>query len=139
MEKFPPVMKYDTISEVIYRDTVIFVHLPGENRTDSVMISFPCPEGRAFHSDTVRAFTRFASSSAWISGKRLKIELIANDTLLSVVIDSAVTETLKKITVQEGRIVHVKYIPPLYRASLWINIFLFVLLLGVLYVSLRRK
>ena len=93
---FPPsvdsVYKVITKDSIIYRDTTIFIHLPGEVVIDSVVI--PCPDpGPAYIPKKVCAETSLASACAWFSWPVIKIELVQKDTTIQKRLDNALKES----------------------------------------------
>ena len=129
MQKFPPsadtIKIIETRDSIIYRDTTVFIHLPGEVKIDSVKV--PCPDlPPAYVPDTVRAETPLAYSYAYLANTgRLRLYLVQKDTTIHQRLENAIKESFywrseyEKITVKPEP---VKYIPKLYKIALWILI-----------------
>jgi hypothetical protein len=123
--KFPPTV--DTIKitiirdSIIYRDTTIFIKLPGELRVDSIKI--PCPEVPGYIPKKVFAETSLAKASAWWQFPNIRLELIQKDTTIERRLDNAIKEAwhwqeeYMKVTEKPQAI---KYIPDIYRIALWL-------------------
>lgn len=127
------------VNEIQYVDTTLFVTLPAEVIHDSIPIIIPCPEAETFVSDTVKTELKFAKASAWVSDRQLKIRLEMIETRLEFHIDSLASVRSKTITVTKTVTEKEKFVPPFYKASLFVNIFFAVLFVMVIYISLRRK
>lgn len=99
--KFPPVLK-DSVKEVyktvtVYRDTTIFVHLPG----DTLYL-----ETSAQSQKVSKLTSGLAISEAWISNGVLKHKLVQSDTILPFTLTNALSSTIshhvkERITAQE--------------------------------------
>ena len=128
--KFPPArdtIKIVTIRDsIIYRDTTIYIELPGETVIDSIFI--PCPEVPGYVPKKVYAETELARASAWWSFPVIKLELIQKDTTIARRLENALKDAYhwqseyQKITVTPQP---VKYIPKIYKQALSICIFIF--------------
>ena len=138
LEKYPPVTTIQIKDSIAYRDTTVYVPLPADTITKDTVIVLPCPTPPDFKTPKVKARNRFASAEAWLEGNRLKLRLMQNDTTLAFVIDSALTEYKKTITVTQGHVVKEKYVPAFYKASLFISILAVVLLILKFVVNLKR-
>lgn len=114
--KFPPTrdtIKIITIRDsIIYRDTTIFITLPGERVIDSILI--PCPDVPGYIPKKVYAETSLAKASAWWSYPNIKLELVQKDTTIERRLDNALKDAyhwkseFEKITVTPQP---VKYTP----------------------------
>lgn len=125
--KFPPVVTTDTIvkftsrDSLVYRDTTLFVQLPGETLIDSITI--PCPPAPpTYKPDTLKIKAKFAEVKAWLSGNKISAILTQSGTL-QIRLDSVIKESYKwenlyrdilKTEVHKQR-----YIPIIYKVSLW--------------------
>jgi hypothetical protein len=108
--KFPCTGK-DSISvitktETIYRDTIIYVYVPGEKVTETKLVYVDA--NGIMHSDISKLYTSFAESWAWVENGKLMHELMQKDTTLARHIKNAIkesamtTETVKiKTVIQE--------------------------------------
>ena len=139
--KFPP--SKDTIiietvrDSIVYKDTTIYIKLPGERVVDSFPI--PCPPPPPdYIPRRVFAETSLAKASAWWSYPVIKLELIQKDTTIEKRLDNAVKEAYEwrtkyeKITITPQP---VKYIPGIYKAALWLWIGVILAVAG--YVAFR--
>jgi hypothetical protein len=138
--KFPPTV--DTIKitivkdSIIYRDTTIFIKLPGELRIDSVEI--PCPDVPGYIPEKVFAETSLAKASAWWQFPNIRLELIQKDTTIERRLDNAIKEAwhwqeeYTKVTKTPQVI---KEIPVFYRFCTYAFIGMFLALAG--YIALR--
>jgi len=134
LEKFPPSRDTLRITQVkdsiIYRDTTIYVKIQGETKHDSVFVKIP-EEGKLFSFDTLRQDTPLASAEAWIADSYLQLKLTQKDTTILTKLSKAIMEAYhwkseyEKVTETPKE---VKYIPKIYKYSLWIVI---VLILGI--------
>ena len=119
--KFPA--KNDTIrietirDSIVIKDTTIYIILPGETVTDSVII--PCPDpGPAYIPKRVIAETSLARAEAWWSYPNIKLTLIQKDTTIERRLEGAIKEAhywkteYEKITVTPQP---EKHIPGFYR------------------------
>ena len=137
LTKFPPVN--DTIrivilkDSVVYRDTTIFIHLPGQTTVDSVVI--PCPPPTTeFISDTARAKTSLAFARAWWQYPNIQLRLVQTDTTIVARLDSAIMESYywRNEYEQIKQTIIVKKIPLIYKIAFWFvlgQIFLFVFII----------
>lgn len=138
--KFPIVVnssvKETVRDSIVYRDTVIYVGIPGELRTDSIPI--PCSDVLGYIPQKVYAETSLARASAWWSYPNIKLELIQKDTTIERRLDNALKEAYhwqseyEKITVTPQPL---KYIPGIYKVAFWL--WISVILSGIGYITLR--
>lgn len=97
--KFPPetkIIRTDSIirtTETVYRDTTIYIRLPGEVKysTDTVTIVNGINQSRKNY-----LFTSFADSWAWVQNGRLYHELIQKDTLIGCEVQDAIRITWER-------------------------------------------
>lgn len=116
--KFPPevmVIRTDSIihtKETIYRDSLIYIHLPGEKvkSTDTVYVV-----NGLVYSKKNYIFTSFAESWAWVENGRLYHELTQKDTLVGQEVKNAVRITWERAEKfyngKEVQVKTVRYIP----------------------------
>lgn len=138
--KFPPttntITKETVRDSIVYRDTVIYIDIPGELRTDSIPI--PCPDVPGYIPKRVYAETALAKASAWWSFPNIKLELIQKDTTIERRLDNALKDAYhwqseyEKITVTPQA---VKYIPGVYKVAFWL--WIGVIIAGVGYTMFR--
>jgi hypothetical protein len=137
-EKFPAQPADTVIKEIVtYRDTTVYIALPADTITDSIFIAQPCPGFDDYSSDTVRVDKKLASASAWITHRKLKIELAMKEAILEFTIDSIASTRTQTITITETEYVKQRYVPPIYIASLFVNIVLILLFILGIFLSLR--
>ena len=135
LNKFPPSVDTVTIVEkrdsIVYKDTTIYVKLPVEIRIDSIEI--PSPEVKNYVPDTVRVETSLAIAKAYWKYPNIKLSLVNKDDSLKIKLDNAIREAFhwkseyQKITVTPQPI---KYIPTIYKISLWLWIGVILTILG---------
>jgi hypothetical protein len=125
--KFPTevmIIRKDSIiteKETIFRDTTIFIRIPGENQyyTDTIYIK----DGQLYFKPS-HLRTSFAESRAWIENGHIRHTLTQNDTIISVRIKDAIRLTWERaekyFTKDQTRIVEIKVIPK------WVQIFAFL-------------
>lgn len=115
--KFPPeamIIRKDSIiqtTETIYKDTTIYVHIPGETVKETKTVYLT--EG-VMYSDKSHLFTSFADSWAFVENGKLIHTLMQKDTLIQQGIENAIRltwvraerffETSKTITVEVNRL-----------------------------------
>jgi hypothetical protein len=138
--RFPP-PPADTVTSTVtkWRDTTLYVPMPADTVRDSIDVVLPCPEAQLVTTGKVTAKGKYATADAWLDRGKLKIKLVMNDVQLKVTIDSAIKASTKTSIITQHIIVEKKVIPPLYRASLFVNIFLIVFVAAIFYIALRRK
>lgn len=136
MERFPPVNDTLRIIEVrdtiIFRDTTILIHLPGEILIDSVLI--PCPEPAGpFIPDTARAETSLAVAIAWWKYPAIRLRLVQKDTTIERRLRDAIREKIHWRSEYEkvSQVQVVKEIPGIYKIAIggWIGVIIIILLL----------
>lgn len=81
----------------IYRDTIIFVQIPGDTIIDSILIPV---EVDVPYMELKRAVT-YAEATAWIQNNRLGLRIIQYDTLFRFKLDSAIRMNIDTMFVQE--------------------------------------
>lgn len=129
--KFPPVTTVQIRDSIAYRDTTIYFPIPADTVRDSIPVVEPCPDNKPlrpeYKSKPVTVENRFSTAFAWIENGSLKLQLMTNDTTLKFVIDSAVSERVKQITINQQFVKPVKYIPNFYKIALGMLIGLFAI------------
>lgn len=94
-EKFPiqaDTVRIETIKDSIaYRDTLIFITIPGDHSVDSVFVPCPPPPS-GFIPDTARAETQLARAVAYWHYPVIKLELTQKDLTITSRLDSAIRE-----------------------------------------------
>ena len=130
--KYPPVA--DTVvtvitrDSIVFKDTTVYITLPGETVIDSVII--PCPPVDNYIPDTARAETEYALAKAWYDPPSLMLRLDQKTSIIEIRLDSALREAYYwKEEYEKIRIVEpVKYIPIIYKISLWMVIGMILLI-----------
>ena len=138
LQKFPP-PPADTVTQetVTYRDTTLYVMLPADTVRDSIPVMLPCPQPE-LSTSRVSVRNRYANAQTWIANGKLHIDLQMNSASLAITIDSLAATKTKTVTITKTVIVKEKYVPPFYRAMLFVSIFLAVLFVLIIVISLRR-
>ena len=137
LTKFPPVN--DTIrivilkDSIIYKDTIIFIYLPGQTTINSVVIPCPPPPPE-FIPDTAKAETSLAFARAWWQYPNIQLRLVQKDTTIEARLESAIMESYfwRNEYEQIKQSIIVKKIPLIYKVAFWFvlgQIFLFVFII----------
>lgn len=123
LTKYPPIADTVKITQardsIILRDTTIYIKIPGESLTDSIMI--PCPEIINYIAETAFAETPLAKAWAWWQYPEVRLKLIQKDTTIETRLEEAIREAYhwkseyNKITKVPDP---VRYIPKLYQYSM---------------------
>lgn len=95
----PEIITKDSIIEretVEYRDTTLFVHIPGQHIIDSIPI--PCPDPvpgtttPGIFPNKLTVYGHLATASGWVQQSKLYLELTEKDTLLPVKLENAIRD-----------------------------------------------
>ena len=136
---FPPGVERDTtiVTEVVYRDTVIYITLPADTVVDTVPIYIEVqPDGTPqVWGDTARAMTHYSKATAWVGGGSLGLQLINREYNLTTSIDSAIRESSEVREVVVTKITKIPEVPGWARPG----IFLIVILLIILAITIARR
>ena len=143
LSKFPPVSDTITVvttkDSVIYRDTTIYIKIPGAVQVDSILIPCPSVQPGVFIPDTAFLENQFSIARAWYRPPNIQLRLIQKDTTIAFRLDSAIREAhyWKEQYTQVTQTVTKKHIPVLYKIALWawIGAIIFVLAL----ILIRRR
>jgi hypothetical protein len=137
--KFPPSTETITIvkehDSIVYKDTTVFIKLPREYKTDSVIIPCP-PPAPGFIPDTAYAETTLAIARAWFNWPGIKLQLTQKDTTIEKRLEDANKEVYRwKSEYYKIKVVPppVKYIPGIYKAAFWGWIIAIVVLIAIKY------
>lgn len=135
--KFPPQIKTEikTVTEIVYKDTTIYVHIPGDTVTKEVIV-YVTEDGS--NSELSELHTEFAWSTAQVVNGILRHELFQKETEIERVIKNAVREQSTHTVEDRVEIHREKYIPSAYKYSFWLVLGLVVLGLVRLVSWLRR-
>jgi hypothetical protein len=143
--KFPPSTETVTIvkerDSIVYKDTTIFIKLPQEYMTDSVIIPCP-PPATGFIPDTAYAETSLAFARAWFNWPNIKLQLTQKDTTIEKRLADAQKESYYwRSEYNKVKIIPppVKYIPGIYRIAFWLWIFVILSIAGFLILKFRTK
>jgi len=128
----------DTVVTVVtqWRDTVIYVTVPADTVVDSVAVIAPCDT--LLKGVRVKTATDIATAEAWVQGGKLRVKLVINERQLAIKIDSAATLKKETVTIVKTQVVEKKVIPTFYKAMLFVTGFLFLLVLAIIFLALRR-
>ena len=145
---YPPTSSRDSVvheairDSIVFKDTTVFVSIPGETITDSV--PFPVYVEKSIKIDTARAETAFAKAKAYYSNRAIHIILEQKTTDLEIRLDNALRESYqwkeKYTSVLNKQVVRERYIPGVYKIALWmwVGVFAALLLYVVLKTVLKR-
>lgn len=131
-EKFPiqtDTVRIETIKDSIaYRDTLIYITIPGSVSVDSVIIPCPPPPS-GFVPDTARADTELARAIAWYDYPAINLQLTQKDLTITSRLDSAIREIYHWKTEYE-KIVAISPkktpIPVIYKLALGFSVIFFL-------------
>lgn len=127
------------VKDVIYRDTVVKWQVKKEVVTKYI----PIPVDEGFISDTVRGETNLAIAKAWINQAKLKLLIQNKEQEISYKIDSAVRiekEKVKHLQMREEvKVREVKYIPGIYRWSMWFSVIVVITLIAYVTKKIRGR
>jgi hypothetical protein len=90
-----------TNTKLVYRDTTIYVYLPGQTVRDTVKIYLDA--NSIMHSDVSKLYTSLAESWAWVENGKLMHRLTQNDTLLAQHIKNAIMQSFSTVTTSENK------------------------------------
>jgi len=130
--KFPiqaDTVRIGTIKDsVAYRDTLIYITIPGATVVDSVFIPCPPPPS-GFIPDTARAETQLARAIAYWDYPKIRLQLIQKDLTITSRLDSAIREIYHWKTKYE-KIVAISPkktpIPVIYKLALGFSVIFFL-------------
>ena len=106
--KFPPqtstvIVYRDSIhTEVKYRDTTIFVKIPGQTITDTVFVPVNSP-GPSYVPDTARAENTYSIAKAWLDWPKIRLNLFQKPQTIEILLKNAIKErdTYRELYEQE--------------------------------------
>ena len=143
---YPPTSSVDTVyrdsvrDSLVVHDTTIFVYIPGETLIDSIL--FLVYEENEITLDTARAETEYIKAKAYYSNGFIILEVEQLDIGLEVKLENALRESYywKEIyfEITNREIVKERYIPIIYKVSLWAWIGV-ILLIIFAYILHRLK
>ena len=134
LRKFPPqiITEKEVITEIIYRDTTIYVHIPADT-VYAENIIFKTPDG--WQTELSVLDQTYAKSSAQVVNGILKHGLFQKETYIEQLIKDAVRENSTHTIEYKTEINEVPYIPAWHKFSSRFTIV--VLLLLFLYILFR--
>jgi hypothetical protein len=135
-DKFPPQVSIDTSyyevvrDSLVYRDTTIFVEIPGETLIDSIIVDNIPPETQkpsskplSISSDTIRLETEYAKAEAYYIAPKLYLKLEQKQSILEVKLDSVIRQEMHwkemYMEIEKNTETKVKYIPTIYKIAMW--------------------
>jgi hypothetical protein len=133
-QKFPP--EISTVTETItktvtvYRDTTIFVHMPGDTVRDTIEVVVD--RGIANSKPSIHE-TKFAWSKAQVINGLLLHQLIQKDSVLKFMLDNAIRESTTAIEnkTTQTRILEKNYVTGWQWFQIWLGRILVVLIVFV--------
>ena len=131
-----------TRDSIAYRDTTLFIRLPGDTVTISGEVIYlpTSPIEVKIRPDTLSAETEFSQASAWIQEMRLNLQLIDKDTTLLIRLDSLTKEVYywKEEYEKVVTTVKEKHLPKFYEIMTWVGVGMIgLLLLGIIFRVLK--
>lgn len=142
MTKYPPiadtVVTVITRDSIVFKDTTVYITLPGETIIDSIVI--PCPPMPDYVPDTAKAETDYALAIAWYDPPKLMLRLDQKPSTLEIRLDSALREAYywKDKYENVSTVQPVKYIPIIYKVALWMVIGVILFVVFTIIVRLAR-
>jgi hypothetical protein len=129
-QKFPPqiITKTETITETVYRDTTIYVHIPADTIYSEKVI-FKSPEG--WQTELSVLDQTYAKSTAQVVNGTLKHELFQKQTEIERVISNAIKENSTHTVDTIVKIHEVPYIPAWHKFASKFTIIVLVLLFAL--------
>lgn len=101
LKKFPP--QVSVVENIVYRDTIVYVNIPGQTSTDSVFIEVEVP----LNVLPFRVNTEYCLAVAWVQNSMLKLdvtqiaiekEIIFKDVIVEKEIIKEVVKEVNKLT-----------------------------------------
>ena len=118
----------ETVTKTVYRDTTIYIHIPGAIVVDSIPVYIHVgSDGQVNISTPVNTLeTSMAISRAWVENGKLKHELVQRDSVLKANIDNAIriTQILMKENTTVRKHTVERYVPLFWKIFGWIGIVL---------------
>ena len=146
-ERFPPqiVTKTETITEIVYRDTTIYVPIPGETVYDSIPVPIPCPDLPEFDLSkyVMSKETQFAKAEAWLTfsleaGLQMHLLLEQKEQEIEHTIENAIRENSTHTTTTVDVIHEVPYVTWWHKTASRFTIFILLSGFGLLVFRLVR-
>ena len=97
LRKYPPqtstvIVYRDSIhTEVKYRDTTIFVKIPGQTITDTIFVPVNSP-GPSYVPDTARAENTYSIAKAWLDWPQIRLNLFQKPQTIEILLKNAIKE-----------------------------------------------
>jgi len=88
----------ETVTNTVYRDTLVYIYLHGETKTDSVPVYVTVYKDGTFSVTTKKSIlqTSLAKSEAWIENGKLRHTITQKDSAYQALIKNAVRITVSK-------------------------------------------
>jgi hypothetical protein len=144
MEKFPSVndtIRVTTVRDsIVYKDTTIYIRIPGKTTIDSIPI--PCPPPPVnYIPKKAFAETPLAFATAWWDYPVIRLKLVQKDTTITERLDSAKKESYYWKTLYEK--IHitpapVKYVPGFYKFCTFAFIGICIVLIGIIVLKILK-
>jgi peptidoglycan L-alanyl-D-glutamate endopeptidase CwlK len=136
------IIKDSIRTEISYRDTTVYIPIPGETDHDTVTI--PCPEPpKSYIPDTARAETSLAVAKAWWDWPHIELELVQKDTTIETRLKDAVRmKNVYRMLYEKTKsetITQVRYIPLIFKIALWAWLLVLTLFIGYIISRIYLK
>lgn len=139
--KYPPENRVDTVftetvrDSIVYRDSIVPVSIPGETIRDTLYIPVTSLQGEV-HTDTLVLETEYARAEAYYKTPSIHLTLTQKDIFFQLKLDSVIKESFQWKTkyqeIKEQKVFREKYIPAIYKISLWMWIGVIILTIFIL-------
>ena len=136
--KFPPdtITKIETKTVTEWRDTTIYVHLPG----DSVFVNVPIPMIEPLNIPKLTARLPLARSTAWVDDGLLNLGLWIDSTTYKFKLDSAKATVTDTVIIHNTDIIQIPApVPRRYTITIWAlgGAVVVMLLLSLIFFKLK--
>lgn len=147
-EKFPPIETYTSKDSTYVKDSIVYqqVEVPVYIKGDTVLKNDTVYRDwftGLINSKPVYAETTFAKAKAQVTNGKLSLELIQRDSLFNVKSDSLIKVAYywKTRLIQERTtaVINKKYIPPFYKITSFMGLFLLTVLVVYFIFRFRNK
>ena len=147
LRKYPPqtstvIVYRDSIhTEIKYRDTTIFVKIPGQTITDTVFVPVNSP-GPSYVPDTARAENTYSIAKAWLDWPKIRLNLFQKPQTIEILLKNAIKErdTYRELYENEKskEVVNVRYVPKFWKIAGWAGIILTLFLIALIGLKIRK-
>lgn len=146
LRKYPPqsstitIIKDSIHTEIKYRDTTIYVNIPGETITNTVFVPVNSP-GQNYIPDTARAENKYSIAKAWLDWPKIKLTLFQKPQIIEFQLSNAITErdTYRMLWEKEKS---KEVVTVIKTRKFWVvtgSLFLFSAILALLLLSFRIR